>query len=149
MGKINPTLNTNLILGWEITDWASVEAAASAPLTDSQGMNYNTSVTLTPYQSESDWISIQASALFGDSRYLNTWYGVSEKQSANSGKRRYNTSAGFYGTDLGLTWSHQLNSNWSTNLTYNYSWLSGCVSKGPIVRKREGSIAAVGVGYTF
>ncbi len=44
MGKIRGALNTALTLGFEFTDQLSLEAKAIAPLTDSQGMQYQTSV---------------------------------------------------------------------------------------------------------
>lgn len=83
MGEIDTSLNTGLAVGWQITSWLSVEGKATLPVTDSQGVNYQASVTLLPLQTSQDTIAFQSASLFGDSRYLNTWYGsVSSRVSA-------------------------------------------------------------------
>src|SRR5690606_33556712 len=48
MGNIDATLNTAFALGWSITPWLVVEGKATLPLTDSQGIQYQTSLTLIP-----------------------------------------------------------------------------------------------------
>lgn len=103
MGDIDATLNTGLSAGWQAAPWLSMEGKATLPLTDSQGASYQASVTLIPLQNNQDTVAFQSAALFGDSRYLNTWYGVSERQSRRTGYRRYAAPGGFYGVDTSLT----------------------------------------------
>lgn len=63
------TANTALAVGWS-APWLSFEGKATLPLTDSQGVHYQTSVTLLPLN-DTDTVALQSAAL-GDRRYMNT-----------------------------------------------------------------------------
>ncbi|WP_313656045.1 MipA/OmpV family protein [Pantoea sp.] len=149
MGKIDPTLNTSLALGWSVTPWLVLEEKATLPLSDSQGVQYRTSVTLIPWQTSSDTVALQVAALSGDGRYMNTWYGVSSQQSAQSGFKRYGAAGGFYGTDSSLTWSHQFTSAWAASVIADYTWLDKHAADSPVVARRNNVSATLALSYTF
>lgn len=149
MGNIDATVNTALALGWSVTPWLSVEGKATLPLSDSQGVQYRTSITLIPWQTSSDTVALQAAGLFGDGRYMNTWYGVNSQQSARSGFAGYHAAGGFYGTDTSLTWSHQFTPAWTASVIGEYTWLDKHASDSPIVEKRNGASATLALSYTF
>lgn len=149
MGKIDATVNTAFAVGWSITPWLSVEGKATLPLTDSQGVQYQTSVTLLPLQSASDTVALQSAALFGDSRYINTFYGVSVRQSQRSGFRPYDRAGGFYGVNNSLTWSHQFDEHWGTLLSAGYTWLGDRAGDSPIVAQRNEGTGTLAVTWTF
>lgn len=149
MGDIDATLNTGLAVGWQAAPWLSMEGKATLPLTDSQGASYQASVTLIPVQNNQDTIAFQSAALFGDSRYLNTWYGVSEQQSRRTGYRRYAAPGGFYGVDTSLTWSHQFDAHWGTVLSADYTWLGDHANDSPIVMRRNEGSATAAITWTF
>lgn len=149
MGKIDAALNTALAVGWTIAPWIVVEGKATLPLSDSQGVQYQTSLTLIPLQDESDTLAFQSAALFGDSRYMNTFYGVSDRQSSRSGYSRYDAPGGLYGVQNSLTWEHQLTPQWGTTLEAGYTWLSDHANSSPIVFRRNEASATAAVTYTF
>ncbi|HHO0149866.1 TPA: MipA/OmpV family protein [Enterobacter asburiae] len=149
MGDIDATLNTGLAAGWQAAPWLSMEGKATLPLTDSQGASYQASVTLIPLQNNQDTVAFQSAALFGDSRYLNTWYGVSEQQSRRTGYRRYAAPGGFYGVDTSLTWSHQFDAHWGTVLSADYTWLGDRAINSPIVMRRNEGAATAAITWTF
>ncbi|KNC05749.1 hypothetical protein AC790_22280 [Pantoea sp. RIT-PI-b] len=149
MGTIDATLNTGIAVGWAISPWLILEAKAVLPLTDSQGVSYRTSFTLIPVQTRADSLSLQTSALFGDARYLQTWYGVNTRQSANSGYATYAPSAGFYGVETDLTWSHQFTQHWGGALSAGYTWLDHRAADSPIVFSHNQLIGTVAVTYAF
>ncbi|BBJ63283.1 MULTISPECIES: MipA/OmpV family protein [Enterobacter] len=149
MGDIDATLNTGLAVGWQAAPWLSMEGKATLPLTDSQGGSYQASVTLIPVQNNQDTVAFQSAALFGDSRYLNTWYGVSEQQSRRTGYRRYAATGGFYGVDTSLTWSHQFDAHWGTVLSADYTWLGARANNSPIVMRRNEGAATAAITWTF
>jgi outer membrane scaffolding protein for murein synthesis (MipA/OmpV family) len=70
-------------------------------------------LTLIPVQTDQDTVAFQSAALFGDSRYLNTWYGVDQQQSRAPAIAAI-LHRGFYGIDNSLTWSHQFDAHWGT-----------------------------------
>lgn len=39
-------MNTAFAVGWSVTPWLTVEGKATLPLTDAQGVHYQTSATL-------------------------------------------------------------------------------------------------------
>lgn len=149
MGNIRATINTAFAVGWTLTPWLTVEGKATLPLSDSQGVNYQTSATLIPLQTDSDTVAFSVAALFGDSRYMNTVYGVSDRQSELSGYAPYHASSGFYGTDSNLTWSHQFTPAWGALLSVDYTWLDSHAKNSPIVFRHNETSATLGVLYTF
>ncbi|MDT3611693.1 MipA/OmpV family protein [Cronobacter sakazakii] len=149
MGNIKTALNTRLALGWSVTPWLTLEGQATLPLTDSQGVQYQTSFTLVPFQSEADTLALESAALFGDRRYLNTFYGVDAQQSARSGYTPYRTSGGFYGVSNNLSWSHQFDAHWGATLSAGYTWLADKADNSPIVHTRNQTTTALAVTYTF
>ncbi|WBT60618.1 MipA/OmpV family protein [Kosakonia oryzendophytica] len=149
MGTIDAVLNTALAVGWSVTPWLTVEGKATLPLTDSQGVQYQTSVTLLPVQSAYDTVAIQSAMLFGDSRYMNIFYGVNRQQSLASGYSRYSAKGGMYGIETRLIWSHQFDAHWGTTFSAGYHWLDSAAADSPIVlRRNEGSTVAA-FTYTF
>jgi len=149
MGNIDAALNTALAVGWTIAPWLSVEGKATLPLSDSQGAQYQTSVPLIPLQNESDTLAFQSAALFGDSRYMNTFYGVNAQQSSRSGYRHYAAPGGLYGVQNSLTWGHQFTPQWGTTLVAGYTWLSDHGADSPIVFRRNEATATAAITYTF
>ena len=149
MGDIDASLNTALAVGWQALSWLSVEGKATLPLTDSQGVSYQASLTLLPVQTDHDTVAFQTAALFGDNRYLNTWYGVDPQQSQRSGYSRYSAPGGFYGIDNSLTWSHQFDAHWGTVLSADYTWLGEHANESPIVLRRNEVALTAAVIWTF
>lgn len=149
MGDIDVSLNTALAVGWQAFSWLSVEGKATLPLTDSQGVSYQASFTLIPVQTGQDTFAFQTAALFGDKRYLNTWYGVNLQQSQRSAYSRYSAPGGFYGIDNSLVWSHQFDAHWGTVLSADYTWLGEHANESPIVLRRNEAALTAAVTWTF
>lgn len=149
MGNIAATVNTALAVGWTPMSWLAIEGKATLPLSDDQGVHYQTSVTLIPIQNETDTLAFQSAAMFGDRRYMNTFYGVSNRQSERSGYTAYQAAGGFYGVDNTLTWSHQFTKHWTGALTADYIWLGNHADDSPIVFRRSGTSGSVALLYTF
>ncbi len=104
---------------------------------------------LIPVQTGQDTFAFQTAALFGDKRYLNTWYGVNPEQSRRSGYSRYSAPGGFYGIDNSLIWSHQFDAHWGTVLSADYTWLGEHANQSPIVLRRNEAALAAAVTWTF
>ncbi|MCC3742566.1 MipA/OmpV family protein [Rouxiella badensis] len=149
MGNIKATVNTAFAVGWTLTPWLTVEGKATLPLSDGQGVNYQASAILIPMQTTSDTVAFSTAALFGDRRYMNTVYGVSDRQSERSGYAPYQAAGGFYGTDSSLTWSHQFTPSWAALASVDYTWLDKHAQNSPIVFRHNQTSATLGVLYTF
>ena len=149
MGNIRGALNTQVAVGWQVNSWFTPEIRATLPLTDSQGVQYQASLTLVPWQNDTDTVALQGAAPFGDARYINTWYGVNAAQSRTTGFREYNRSAGFYATQTTLSWQHQFNEHWGTLLGASYAWLADKTSDSPVVSARDNISGFAGINWTF
>ncbi|MEA9390127.1 MipA/OmpV family protein [Acerihabitans sp. TG2] len=149
MGNIDATVNTSVALGWMATQWLTLEGRATLPLSDGQGVQYRTSVTLIALQNDSDTIALQVSGLFGDGRYMNTFYGVNDQQRVQSGYTRYRAAGGFYGVDSNLAWSHQFTPHWGSALSAGYTWLGDHAANSPIVFERNQTTVTAAVTYHF
>jgi outer membrane scaffolding protein for murein synthesis (MipA/OmpV family) len=149
MGNISAVANTAIAVGWQATPWFSVEGKATLPLTDSQGVQYQGSVTLLPWQTSTDTVALQTAALFGDARYNNTFYGVNQQQSERSGYATYHSGGGFYGMQSSLTWNHQYSAQWGSMLIGNYTWLGDKADDSPIVYRRNEFTAIAAITYSF
>ncbi|MDE1185459.1 MAG: MipA/OmpV family protein [Pantoea sp.] len=149
MGNIKATVNTAVAIGWSVSPWLTLEGKATLPLSDSQGVNYQTSATLIPLQTSTDTVAFSTAALFGDSRYMNTLYGVSAAQSRRTGYTQYQAPGGFYGADTSLTWSHQFTPHWGSLISADYIWLDKHAKESPIVFRRNEAALTLGVLYTF
>jgi len=149
MGEISGAVNSSLALGWAVKPWLVLEGKAILPLSESQGASYKASVSYLPIISEENNVTFQTSALFADSRFINTWYGVNTEQSAHSGYAHYHSSAGIYGYDASLSWGHQFSEHWGGFLSVNYTWLTKSAANSPIVMQRGGTTGIVAVSYRF
>ena len=149
MGDISSTVNSGIALGWAAAPWLVFEGKTTLPLNDGQGVSYSTSINYIPVMDEDNTLTFQASALFGDARYMNTWYGVNEQQHSRSGFSRYSSAGGFYGTDTSLTLTHQFSEHWGGLISLGYAWLNKKASNSPIVMRKDGTTGMLAINYTF
>jgi outer membrane protein len=149
MGNIPGTVNTQLAIGWQVTDYLIPELRTIIPVTNSQGIQYQASLTLIPFQSKTDTLAFQQSLLAGDSRYINTFYGVSPNQSISSGYHTYQTHGGLYGFLSDITWQHQYTSHWATALSLDYTRLTSLAADSPIVMQPNNISTTLALSYTF
>jgi len=149
MGKINAALNTTTTAGWWMAPWIGFEGNVTAPLTENQGMQYKIKLNVILFNDDTDTLIASTERQYGDSRFNNTWFGVSESQSARSGYKAYNASSGLNSVDYGINWQHSFNDNWSGYADLRYTTLADRVSNSPIVQKDNYFLFTVGAFYTF
>lgn len=149
MGKIKAAINSTSTLGWKVNPYVSLEGNVIAPLTDSQGMQYNAGVKFKILETSSDNIEFSSKANFGDARFMNTFYGVNSTQSESSGFRKYNTGSGMYSYDAGLSWTHAFNENWWTYANVTYTQLTSKVKNSSIVKRNDNTDFTLGLFYSF
>lgn len=149
MGKIKTALNSTTTLGWWMAPWLGFEGNIIAPLTESQGVLYNIGLNVVLFNDDSDILTVSTIRNYGDARYNNTWFGVSEKQSANTGFRQFNADWGLTSVDYGINWQHSFSQNWSGYADLRYTTLANRVSHSPVVDKEDYFTFTVGAFYTF
>ncbi|MBO9329403.1 MipA/OmpV family protein [Achromobacter xylosoxidans] len=104
---------------------------------------------VTVYEGAAGLVSVALSGTFGDGNYMRTWYGVSARQSANSGYRRYSPKGGLESVGLGATWTLPLDESWSWTVGAEARRLFGDAADSPIVRERNQYTIGTMVTYTY
>lgn len=83
-------------------------------------------------------LSVDASATWGDRKYMRTYYGVSATGAAASGLTPYAAKAGVESADLGASLHYRFSDRWSALARGGYGRLVDSAADSPIVA-REGS----------
>lgn len=101
--------------------------------------------------SAADRLRLGANLNWGDSRYNQTYFGVTPAQAAASGNvlTAYNASAGIKDYALTTNWLHNYNKEWFSNAGLSYKWLAGSAKQSPLtMRSSMGSVNFL-LGYRF
>lgn len=149
MGDIKGALNTSLSLGYQFSPRLAADVMATLPLTANQGVAYQATLQGILWQKNDDEIDFETDLLFGDHRNNALFYGVSAKQSADTGFQQYNAGGGLYGQSAILSWSHQFTKAWKTLVAIDYTYLDDKAAKSPIIDKRNNVNETLEVAYSF
>lgn len=149
MGKINAAMTSTTTLGWWMAEWIGFESNIIAPLTDSQGMQYKIGLNVVLFNDGDNTLVVNTERKYGDARFNNTWFGVNEKQSQNSGFKPFRSDWGLNSVDYSINWQHTFNPNWSGYAEVRYTTLASRVSHSPLVEKDDFVTGTLGVFYTF
>jgi outer membrane scaffolding protein for murein synthesis (MipA/OmpV family) len=84
-----------------------------------------------------------------DSRYMNSWFGVNAQQSARSGYRRYDASAGIRSVGFGVSASLTLNKRWILTADGAFQQLVGAAAHSPITQTRASGVFDLSLNYQF
>ncbi|MGG1947893.1 MipA/OmpV family protein [Trinickia sp. NRRL B-1857] len=84
-----------------------------------------------------------------DSRYMNSWFGVNAGQSARSGYRQYDASAGIRSVGFGVSASLTIRKNWIVSADGAFQQLVGSAAHSPITQTRASGVFDVSVNYQF
>ena len=89
-------------------------------------------------------VSIGPQLSFGDSDYMNAYYGVTSAQSAGSGLTEFNASGGLYSIGLSLNAMAPVTQRSSVFLQASLSHLTGDAEDAPLVTQRGSAAQAFG-----
>lgn len=94
-------------------------------------------------------LGASVSAEYGDAGYVQTWYGVSEAQSARSGFAQRKQSAGLTSAGMGLKWVRPIDASSSWFIGVEGTRLLGDAADSPIVQKQTQLGAMSGYQYRW
>ena len=100
---------------------------------------------------EGNYGSIDASLTshFGDRNYLQTWYGVTTGQAAQSRFKEYKAGAGNFSNGMNLVWSLPISEHTQFSTLLDVQYLADEAGKSPIVERRLQTSVMGMVEYTF
>ena len=94
-------------------------------------------------------VDASLSSHFGDRNYLQTWYGVTTGQAAQSRFQAYKAGAGNISNGLNLVWSVPISEHTEFSTLLDVQYLADEAGKSPIVERRlQTSVVGV-LEYTF
>lgn len=107
------------------------------------------SVGTNLYEGRYGSVDASLSSHFGDRDYLQTWYGVTTGQAAQSRFKEYNAGAGNISNGLNLMWSVPISEHTQFSTLLDVQYLADEAGKSPIVERRlQTSVVGV-LEYTF
>ncbi len=151
MGEVRESTTLDLIVAHPITPWLSVNAEAEVKLFGQRdrGNQYRFGLHSDLRDDETDTISLDVNAHLADSDYAKTYFGVSAKQSEQSGFARHDAGSGLYGYSLTGTWTHSFNSHYSITTAVNVMQLTGDAGRSPLVKEKTAVTGMASLNYTF
>ncbi len=150
MGDIKGSFTAMFSTSYTVTKWLSLSAMVETPLSQREnGTAIHLGAASELYASQADTLSLGVTASIGDSKYLQTYYGVTAVQSGNSGFAQYKPKSGLYAVSTELSWVHKFDKNWSVTSLVGAVGLTGDASKSPIVKRKVSPNAAIFVSYSY
>ena len=150
MGDIKGSVTAMFSANYTVTKWLSLSAMVETPLSKREnGTAFHLGVSSPLYATSDDTLTLGLTASIGDSKYLQTYYGVTAVQSGNSGYAEYKPKSGLYAVSTELSWVHKLDKNWSVTSLVGAVGLTGDASKSPIVKRKVSPNAAIFVSYSY
>ena len=101
------------------------------------------------YEGSYGSIDASLSSHFGDRNYLQTWYGVTTGQAAQSRFKEYKAGAGNISNGMNLTWSVPISEHTQFSTLLDVQYLADEAGKSPIVERRLQTSVMGMVEYTF
>lgn len=94
-------------------------------------------------------LSANAGLTWASTDYMQSYFGVSDSQSARSGLARYNAKSGVKDINAGLGLDYMLNLHWMLIGGYRFARLQGDAADSPIVQRRNQHSVFAGASYRW
>ncbi|MTW32387.1 MipA/OmpV family protein [Pseudoduganella danionis] len=115
----------------------------------SHGSTYTLGSSLQLMSTPSDQIGLGISAEYGDRKHVQTYFGVTQQQSQNSGYHSFSTKAGFTSVGAAVNWNHVIDKQWSVHTVAGFKTLTGDAADSPLTKRRTAPILLTGLIYSF
>lgn len=150
MGDIKPSVLANVGMGLKLGQRADIGLVASKAVNHADyGMSYHLTGHVLAWSGENDSIDLNAALHYGNADYNQTYFGVTDKQAANTHFQRFTPGAGLHAATAGVTWTHRFGEHWMTRFTAEGTRYLKDVGDSPIVQKKMGYLAGASVDYRF
>jgi outer membrane scaffolding protein for murein synthesis (MipA/OmpV family) len=92
-------------------------------------------------------VSVALGTTWASDDYMESFFGVDSKQSADSGYKKYNAEAGIKDISLSVTAGYPLTNRWRLGGKVEYKRLVGDAADSPIVEDENQFLAGIGISY--
>lgn len=150
MGKVPASALGVFSVGGRLANLVDLGATLELPLTHREnGRALHLSAGLPLLQAKADTVTLSGGLHVGDSKYLRTYFGVTQPQSTASGYAVYTPKSGVYQTDLNLSWNHRFDSHWAITGMAGVNHLMGDAGKSPLAGRKTAPEGGLMVSYTY
>ena len=150
MGNVKGSALGVVGLGYKLTNWLSAQLQAEVPLSErDNGAALHFGLVSPLYHSPKNSVTMALTSSWGTNDYMQTYYGVSNAQSAASGFKQYDAGSGIYAYSLNLDWTYNFTERWSVVADAGYTQLAGDARNSPIVQRKASPMGSLKVTYRF
>lgn len=147
MGNIGFTPEAGLFFNQRFAPWY----VSSGITTGSHGSHVELGGGIGLPLSAVDRVRLGVNLIWGDTRYNQTYFGVTSAQSIASGNvlSSYNASAGIKDYALTSNWIHSYNKDWFSSAGLSYKILAGSAKHSPLTQRNAAGSLNFLLGYRF
>jgi outer membrane scaffolding protein for murein synthesis (MipA/OmpV family) len=148
MGDVGVKAQANLFLNYDGGPFHA-NAALRQTLAGRRGTELDLSASYDLYADQDNLVRLVAGIAYANRDLMQTFFGVTPQQSANSGNPAYAPHVGIAGESVGLTWRHALGEHWVGTLGLGAEQLHGAAADSPLTVRRTSGVASAAIGYRF
>jgi outer membrane protein len=115
----------------------------------SSGLTIDTTVAWQLNLSSRTQVAVGAQASYGNSRYMQAWFGITPQQARASGLSEYSPGAGFASVGPTASLSYTLSQRWTFSARVAENLLTSKASDSPLVERNALPTIAIGAAYHF
>jgi outer membrane scaffolding protein for murein synthesis (MipA/OmpV family) len=147
MGNIGFTPEAGLFYNQRFAPWYISSAISTGDHGTHAELGSGIGFALSP----TDRLRVGVNLMWGDSKYNQTYFGVTPAQATASGNvlTAFNASSGVKDYALTGNWLHSFDRKWFSNAGVSYKWLTGSAKQSPLTQRRAASSVNYLVGYRF
>ncbi|MGK5066931.1 MltA-interacting protein MipA [compost metagenome] len=156
MGEVKGNASALLSAGYSPLPGLSLSIASDIPLSNREnGANVHFGASGQIYGradakgAQQDSVTISGQLGWGERKYVQTMYGVTATQAANTAFKQYTPKGGFYEAQATVNWEHRIDARWGVNTLLGVERRLGDAAKSPIVQRKTSPIAALYVTYRY
>ncbi|WP_162246524.1 MULTISPECIES: MipA/OmpV family protein [unclassified Duganella] len=150
MGDVKASATANLRAGFSIVPGLVIGASASLPLSHKEnGKTAGLEISGVLHEDKSDKVALSLGANFADSKYMQTYHGVTAAQAARTAYKKYTPKAGMYQAVLNFAWAHRVDQNWTLTGMLGSSTLVREAARSPLTRRNTAPTAAFYASYRY
>lgn len=150
MGDIPPTIRARLVANWRLPGPWRAGASWSVDALGRGGGNLgDVSLGWEQRVAPSTHLSMGVSLALAGDRYMQTYYGVSEEQSARTGRPVYEPRAGARDVTASINLRQDLGPEWTLLAGFGASRQLGPAAASPLTLQRDGWSASLAAAWRF
>jgi outer membrane scaffolding protein for murein synthesis (MipA/OmpV family) len=150
MGDIEGNASALLKVGYQLMPVLDLSLAADIPLSErDNGKNVHAGINGHLLQGDKDNFKLGVSAGFADSKYAQTYYGVTARQAASSRFTAYQADSGLYEVNAMLSWEHRIGQRWSVTSMLGANHLMKAAANSPLTQRKTSPTGAVYASYVY